>query len=294
MCKTLSLKTYAKINLTLDVTGKREDGYHNIDSIFEEISIYDTVTVSLNDSSEITVSCNVPGIPCDERNIVYKAASIFFEETGIRNPGIHINIEKNIPSQAGMGGGSTNAAGVFRILNELFETGLKDEKLCEISVRSGADTPFFIRGGLAHLSGIGDIIKPLSPLSEHYIVVAKGTEGVSTPAAYREIDSLENVPHQNTEAILKACAEDKIETLMANALNTFELTKLPDDISKIREIMKKHNTAGTLMTGSGAAVFGIFTDRSKAEAAEKELASLFPFAKLCSNICEYRNSIAES
>ncbi|MBP0962016.1 MAG: 4-(cytidine 5'-diphospho)-2-C-methyl-D-erythritol kinase [Oscillospiraceae bacterium] len=292
MSKTLSLKTYAKINLTLDVTGKREDGYHNIDSIFEEISIYDTVSVATNDSGRITVSCNVPGIPCDEHNIVYKAASIFFEETGIKNPGVHIHIEKNIPSQAGMGGGSTNAAGVFRILDKLFETNLSDEKLCEIAVRSGADTPFFIRGGLAHLSGIGDIIKPLSSLSEHYIVVAKGTEGVSTPAAYREIDSLENVPHQNTEAILKACRDDDINTLMANALNTFELTKLPDDIAKIRDIMKKHNTTGALMTGSGAAVFGIFTDKAKAEAAEKELASLYPFAMLCSNICPERNNFS--
>ncbi|MBQ5989131.1 MAG: 4-(cytidine 5'-diphospho)-2-C-methyl-D-erythritol kinase [Oscillospiraceae bacterium] len=292
MSKSLSLKTYAKINLTLDVTGKREDGYHNIDSIFEEISIYDTVSVATNDSGRITVSCNVPGIPCDEHNIVYKAASIFFEETGIKNPGVHIHIEKNIPSQAGMGGGSTNAAGVFRILDKLFETHLGEEKLCEISVRSGADTPFFIRGGLAHISGIGDIIGPLSPLSEHFIVVAKGTEGVSTPAAYREIDSLENVPHQNTEAILKACRDDDINTLMANALNTFELTKLPDDIAKIRDIMKKHNTTGTLMTGSGAAVFGIFTDKAKAEAAEKELASLYPFAMLCSNICPERNNFS--
>lgn len=292
MSKTLSLKTYAKINLTLDVTGKREDGYHNIDSVFEEISIYDTVSVATNDSGRITVSCSVPGIPCDEHNIVYKAASIFFEETGIKNPGVHIHIEKNIPSQAGMGGGSTNAAGVFRILDKLFETNLSDEKLCEIAVRSGADTPFFIRGGLAHLSGIGDIIKPLSSLSEHYIVVAKGTEGVSTPAAYLEIDSLENVPHQNTEAILKACRDDDINTLMANALNTFELTKLPDDIAKIRDIMKKHNTTGTLMTGSGAAVFGIFTDKAKAEAAEKELDSLYPFAMLCSNICPERNNFS--
>ena len=145
---------------------------------------------------------------------------------------------------------------------------------------------------LAHISGIGDIIGPLSPLSEHFIVVAKGTDGVSTPAAYREIDSLENVPHQNTEAILKACRDDDINTLMANALNTFELTKLPDDIAKIRDIMKKHNTTGTLMTGSGAAVFGIFTDKAKAEAAEKELDSLYPFAMLCSNICLERNNFS--
>lgn len=291
MNNSLSVKTYAKINLTLDVTGRRPDGYHNIDSIFEEISVFDIVMIEKNTSEKITVTCSVPGIPCDESNIVYKAAAVFFEETGISNPGININIEKHIPSQAGMGGGSTNAAGVFRILNSMFGAGLSDDRLREISVRTGADTPFFIRGGLAHISGIGDIITDLKPMSEHFIVAAKGTAGVSTPAAYREIDSLENVPHQDTAAVLSACSCDNIRELMKNALNTFELTSLPDDIENIRSIMKKHNTDGTLMTGSGAAVFGIFTDRNAAEAALSELKPLFPFAELCTNVCTDRNNL---
>lgn len=285
----LSVKTYAKINLTLDVTGKRPDGYHNINSIFEELSVYDTVTVQQNTSGMITVTCSVPGIPCDESNIVYKAAKLFFEVTGIDNPGINISIEKNIPSQAGMGGGSTNAAGVFRILNKMFDAGLDNNKLKEISVRTGADTPFFINGGLAHITGIGEIITELKPLSEHFIAVAKGNAGVSTPAAYREIDSLENVPHQNTEAVLRACEEDNICELMNNSLNTFELTTLPDDIEKIREIMIKHKASGAMMTGSGAAVFGIFTDKEAAVSAVNELSGLFPFAELCTNICSDRN-----
>lgn len=291
MNNRLSVKTYAKINLTLDVTGKRPDGYHNIDSIFEEISVYDIVTVEKNSTERITVTCNIPGIPCDESNIVYKAAAVFFEETGISNPGININIEKNIPSQAGMGGGSTNAAGVFRILNKMFETNLSVEKLKEISVRTGADTPFFINGGIAHITGIGDIITELSPMSEHHIVAAKGNAGVSTPAAYREIDSLQAVPHQNTISVLKACENDSISALMNEALNTFELTSLPDDINNIKKVMQKHGTIGTMMTGSGAAVFGIFTDKSQAEAATAELSALYPFAELCSNICPDRNNI---
>lgn len=291
MNNSYSIKTYAKINLTLDVTGKRPDGYHNIDSIFEELSVFDTVTVSLNDSEKTTVSCNVPEVPCDERNIVWKAADVFFSAAGIKNPGINIHIEKNIPCQAGMGGGSTNAAGVFKILRHIFNNKMTDEELRKISVKTGADTPFFIKGGLAHITGIGDIITELKPLSEHFIVVAKGTEGVSTAGAYKEIDSLSSPEHQNTEQILSFCANDDIVSLMSSALNTFELTTLPDDIGNIKLIMKKHGSAGTLMTGSGAAVFGIFTDRDKAEEACKELKSIYPFAELCSNICEDRNSI---
>ncbi|MDO5148724.1 MAG: 4-(cytidine 5'-diphospho)-2-C-methyl-D-erythritol kinase [Oscillospiraceae bacterium] len=291
MNKSFSIKTYAKINLTLDVTGRRSDGYHNIDSIFEEISVSDTVTVSLNDSEKTTVSCNVPEVPCDERNIVWKAADVFFSTTGVKNPGINIHIQKNIPCQAGMGGGSTNAAGVFRVLNRIFDTHMTDRQLMEISVRTGADTPFFIKGGLAHITGIGDIITELKPLSEHFIVVAKGTEGVSTAGAYKEIDSLSDPEHQDSERILNACANDNITTLMSSALNTFELTTLPGDIASIKSIMKKHGSSGTLMTGSGAAVFGIFTDRNKAAEACKELKNSYPFAELCSNICEDRNTI---
>ncbi|MBE6853788.1 MAG: 4-(cytidine 5'-diphospho)-2-C-methyl-D-erythritol kinase [Ruminococcus sp.] len=290
MNKQLSVKTYAKINLTLDVTEKRYDGYHNIDSIFEEISLFDTVTVSITDRGKTNVSCSEKDIPINENNIAFKAAEAFFEKTKIHNPGVDIFIEKKIPSQAGMGGGSTNAAGVIRILNNIFETGLSDEKLMKIALPVGADTPFFIKGGIAHITGIGEIISPLEPLSEHFIVVAKGDQGVSTPDAYRQIDSLKNVPHQNTEKILNAVANDDITTLMENSLNTFELTKLPDDIQKIKEIMKKHNAIKTMMTGSGAAVFGIFKERKTADAVCDELKKAFSFSGVYTNICGDRNT----
>lgn len=286
MNNTISIKTYAKINLTLDVTEKRPDGYHNIDSIFEEISLYDTVSVSTNNSGIISVSCNIPEIPCNENNIVFKAANTFFEKTGIDNPGINIHIEKNIPSQAGMGGGSTNAAGVFRILNNMFNTGLSDEDLMKMSLPVGADTPFFIKGGIAHITGIGEVNKCLKPLSKHYVVCAKGETGVSTPQAYREIDTLADIPHQNTEVILNAIENDDIITLMNNSLNTFELTSLPDDIKKIKEIMLRHNTVRTMMTGSGAAVFGIFTEKKSAEDACLELKDHFSFAGVYTNIID--------
>lgn len=278
-----SIRTYAKINLTLDVTEKRPDGYHNIDSIFEELSLYDIITVTMTGSENITITCNVPEIPCNEKNIVYKAADEFFRITGIKNPGINIDIQKNIPNQAGMGGGSTNAAGILRLLNNMFNAGLSDEELMSAGLKTGADTPFFIKGGLARITGIGEIIEPLSPLPSHYIVIAKGGEGVSTPQAYKEIDNLSAHPHQDTAKLLKAVSEGDLHSLMNGCLNTFELVSVPEDIEKIKHIMKKHNTIGTMMTGSGSAVFGIFTDKNDAENAYAELSRSFAFSGIYTN-----------
>ncbi len=273
----ITASTYAKINLSLDVTGKRPDGYHNIESIFEEISLCDTVTIEFNNSKNISVSCSKPGIPTDSRNIVWKAAAEFFKESGIENPGIHIHIDKNIPNEAGMGGGSTNAAGVLKLLNGYFKTQMDDEKLMKIAAATGADTPFFIKGKLCLVEGIGEIVKPLPPLPSHYIVCAKGNKGVSTPEAYRQIDLLENTVHHNKSEILKHINDSDISGLMPLCLNTFENTDIPDDIDAIKKIMKKHRTLGTMMTGSGAAVFGIFKDYTDADNACRELSEHFSF-----------------
>lgn len=273
----ISASTYAKINLSLDVTGKRPDGYHNIDSIFEEISLCDTVTIEFNNTKDISVSCSKPGIPTDSRNIVWKAASEFFKASDISNPGLHIHIDKNIPNEAGMGGGSTNAAGVLKLLNDYFNTQMNDEQLMEIAARTGADTPFFIKGKLCLVEGTGEIVKPLPALPTHYVVCAKGNKGVSTPEAYRQIDLLENTQHHSKTEILKHISNSDICGLMPLCLNTFEKTNIPEDIDTIKTIMKKHHTTGTLMTGSGSAVFGIFTDFTDADNACSELAKLFPF-----------------
>lgn len=282
---TISIKTHAKINLTLDVTEKRPDGYHNIDSIFEEISLYDTVSITVTDSEDITISCDNPDIPCDKNNIVYKASEKFFEYTGIKNRGLHIDIQKNIPSQAGMGGGSTNAAGVLKLLDKLYDTNLTDNELMKTGLSVGADTPFFIKGGLCHVTGIGEIVVPLPSLPKHHIIIAKGEGGISTPAAYKEIDSLKDPVHQNTQKILNAVTNKDINTLMSESINTFEFTQLPDDVLKIKEILKKHSPTGVHMTGSGSAVFGIFTDITKAENALAELKlKNFSFTGLYENI----------
>ncbi len=280
----ITASTYAKINLSLDVTGKRPDGYHNINSIFEEISLCDTVTIEFNNSENISVSCSKPGIPTDSKNIVWKAASEFFKASGISNPGLHIHIDKNIPNEAGMGGGSSNAAGVLKLLNSYFKTEMDDEQLIKIAARTGADTPFFIKGKLCLVEGLGEIVKPLPPLPSHYIVCAKGNKGVSTPEAYRQIDQLGDTVHHNSQELLKCIRNSDISRLMPLCINTFEKTDIPDDIENIKSIMKKYNTEGTMMTGSGAAVFGIFKNFADANNACSELSAKYAFCGTFINI----------
>ena len=280
----ISIKTFAKINLSLDVTEKRSDGYHNIDSIFEEISLHDIITVTQDDSDSISISCTRPGIPCNGKNIAYKAANEFFKYTGIRNTGISVHIQKNIPSQAGMGGGSTNAAGVLKILNKMFNADLSEKTLMEIGLKTGADVPFFIAGGLCYVTGTGDIVRKLSNLPEHYVAVAKGKAGISTPQAYKEIDTLIDAPHHDSQKLLSCISSGNIDELMKNCFNSFELVNHPDDIEKIKSVMSENNSIGTLMTGSGSAVFGIFADKASAQNAANVLSGIFPFSGVYTNV----------
>ncbi|MGN1480720.1 4-(cytidine 5'-diphospho)-2-C-methyl-D-erythritol kinase, partial [Porcipelethomonas sp.] len=187
---SIKVKASAKINLTLDVTGKTDNGYHLIESIFQSIGIYDYLTISKTEYG-IILSCDTPGIPCDSSNIAYKAAKLFLDETGI-DSGVKIDIEKHIPSQAGLGGGSSDGAGVLFSMNRLFGTGMSVSDLAEIGKKVSADTTFFLYGGTAFVQGTGEIINSIRYIPPVNIVVAKGQSGISTPQAYKLIDSLEN------------------------------------------------------------------------------------------------------
>ena len=196
----MKVKTAAKVNLALDVTEKLPNGYHNIKSVFQTVGLYDEITVELTDEG-ISLTCEVPEefaaadpIPCDERNIAYKAAKLFLEENGMTS-GCNISIKKGIPSQAGMGGGSTDAAAVIYCLSRL--TG----KSLEHTERLGADVPFFLTGGTAYVEGIGEKITPIADYSDRILVIAKGSQGVSTAEAYRAVDSLEVPVHPEAEKL---------------------------------------------------------------------------------------------
>ncbi|MCR5599184.1 MAG: 4-(cytidine 5'-diphospho)-2-C-methyl-D-erythritol kinase [Ruminococcus sp.] len=280
----MKVKTAAKINLALDVTGKLPNGYHTLESVFQTVGLYDEVTVELTESS-IELSCEVPEefaaadpIPCDERNIAYKAAKLFFEENGM-DCGCRIHIKKGIPSQAGMGGGSTDAAAVLYCLGELTGKSVsKPEKL-------GADVPFFLTGGTAYVEGIGERITPIADYSGRILVIAKGGEGVSTAEAYRNIDSLVSPLHPQAQKLADTIGEAPDEAYRYFG-NLFEEAVQLREVDEIKSLMLQNGALSAVMTGSGSAVFGLFTDRGKADICAEKLRGAGSFAAVCETVPE--------
>lgn len=280
------MKAAAKINLVLDVIGKLPDGYHAIESIFQTVDIYDKVTVEISDKfQDISVSCDVSHefaeadqIPCDERNIAYKAAKAFLDETGL-DMGCRIHIKKKIPSQAGMGGGSADAAAVLFCLRKMTGRGISHpEKL-------GADVPFFLTGGTAYVEGIGEKITKIADYDRQILVIAKGREGVSTGAAYGAVDALENPVHPNAKAFAEAVntAPEEAYKLVGNI---FEEAVDLQSVADIKAEMMSHGAGSAAMTGSGSAVFGIFRSEIQAKACEEALESRGFYAKVCRTVAE--------
>lgn len=277
---TVTLKVSAKINLSLDVTGKYDNGYHEIESIFQSVSIYDTLTVTKLDSPEIVISCSDPDVPCDKRNIVYKAAELFFRETKIIG-GAQIHIEKKIPSQAGLGGGSSDGAGVLYALNMLYDTGLYGRKLAELGGKVSADTAFFTVGGTAYVSGIGEEIQSIRYIPKVDMVIAKGASGISTPEAYSKIDSLVSPIHPQTQKLLKAIDKGKFLSKCKLCQNIFEMVTDLKDVTNLKRQMMENGAMTSVMSGSGSSVFGIFPDKESALKCADMLKEKYPFAAYC-------------
>lgn len=277
---SIKVQASAKVNLTLDVTGKRDDGYHNIESIFQSINIYDTITVSKSLNPLIDVSCDDPSIPCGKTNIVYKAAKLFFEKTGISH-GITINIEKNIPTQSGLGGGSSDGAAVLFALNVLFNTELDNKELTYLGGQISADTAFFTVGGTAFASGIGDVIEPIRFIPNVDIVVSKGYSSISTPSAYKKIDMLTNLRHPKTDKLLKAIDKGKFLNNCNLCENIFEAVTKLNDVNEIKRKMIRFGALTSLMSGSGSAVFGIFANSKEAIKCVEALNNEYPFCVHC-------------
>ena len=269
-------KAYAKINLYLEVMDRLPNGYHNIDSVMQTVSLCDGIEISIepSEATKIILTCNNPEVPCDERNTVYKAAERFLNKIG-QSAKVFINIEKVIPMCAGLGGGSADAAAVLRGLNKAYGECLSLEELCEIGVLVGADVPFCIRGGATVCKGIGEIFSHCEALSEEYgILIAIGNQGSPTPEAYRKIDNIKNRDiHVGSDAIVGALKTGDVKKICAELYNGFEKAVLPSnpECARIRRIMAISGADGVLMSGSGASVFGIFSDKKKMENAKNAL-----------------------
>lgn len=287
----MRVKTAAKINLALDVTGKLPNGYHTLESVFQTVGLYDELSVELTDSG-IELSCETPEqfasadpIPCDERNIAYKAAKLFFDENGM-DCGCRIHIKKGIPSQAGMGGGSTDAAAVLYCLGRLTGKSVaKPEKL-------GADVPFFLTGGTAWVEGIGEKITPISDYSGRLLVIAKGSEGVSTVEAYKRIDSLVSPCHPNAKKLAETINTDP-DSAFGCFGNLFEEAVQLSEVAEIEREMLECGALSAVMTGSGSAVFGLFEAADKAELCAEKLKDKGCISCVCMTVPESFEIIEE-
>ncbi len=258
-------RSYAKINLTLDVLGKRPDGYHDVEMIMQTVSLYDMIIVDKCDEG-IEIKTNLKFLPANENNIAYKAAREFFNYTNI-DKGCKIIIYKNIPVAAGLAGGSGNAAAVLCALDKLYNTNLSLEQLKEIGIKLGADVPYCITGGTALATGIGEIIAPLPSLPKCCILMVKPPISVSTAAIYNQIDSAEIPNRPNTNAMIEAIADGDINEISKNLSNVMGTVteSIHPIIRGIKNKMIKNGALGAVMSGSGPTVFGIFPDYETAK-----------------------------
>ena len=274
----VTVRTPGKINITLDVVGVRQDGYHLLESIMQAVDVTDTLTAEK--AADITLDV-MGGHPCPiEKNTAYKAAQVFFRDTGI-DGGVHLTLEKHIPQQAGMGGGSADAAAVLWALDRLYDAHLSAETLCRMGVQVGADVPFCVVGGTAFVTGIGEGIRPLAPLPNCHIVVAQPAEGVSTAEAYGAIDRAASLRHPDHAAALQALEAGDLPALCRQAENVFEQVTALAGVTSIRRRMEKFSPLCSRMTGSGSAVFAVFDDPQTANACLSALKADYPTAFLC-------------
>lgn len=259
------VKAYAKINISLDVVGKREDGYHYLRMLMQNVDLYDVI--SLNRMKErITISCNKPYVPKDERNLAYKAAECFFQTFQVGG-GVEIHIKKNIPVAAGLAGGSSNAAAVLKAMRELFAPNVTDDELLKLGLTIGADVPFCMIGGTALCEGIGEIITPLKPFRNQILVLIKPPFGVSTKEVYESLDITKIYRHPDTEKIIQAMEEENLRDIGSNMRNVLENVTLRKHavLKEIKDLMTAYGSVGAMMSGSGPTVFGFFEDMLKAQ-----------------------------
>lgn len=263
MVNGMKLKACAKINLTLDVIGKRDDGYHLIDSVFQSVSLCDEITVEKSDT--VSVICDDITI-CDKCNIAYKAAEKFFEYTAV-DGGAEINIKKYIPLASGMGGGSADAAAVVVALDKIYNTNLTEAQLCEIGLSVGADVPFCILGGTARVGGIGEKMQKLSDMPDCAILLIKHGKKLSTADMYKKVDaSPQSVFY--TQTVANAIKNNDLNTVCQNVYNAF--SAVCDNTELINNI-KITNPLAVSLSGSGPTVFAIYNNIADATKAKNTL-----------------------
>lgn len=275
MDRSVQVFGYAKINLHLDITGRRADGYHTVNTVMQTVSLCDEVTLTLREDERIFASCTVEGVPGDEKNLAVRAALLLREAVG-SSFGVEIQIKKSIPMAAGLAGGSADAAATLLGLNRLLGEPYSGAKLCEIGSHLGADVPFCIVGGTRFADGKGDVLHDFPNMPDCAIVIACEGEGVSTPWAYRRLDETfgnfeENFGYipKSIEPLKEALAEKDLREITAAMFNIFEEPVLAERpvAAELRSLFLSAGALGAMMSGSGPSVFSIFSSEEDAEKA---------------------------
>lgn len=271
----LKLQAMAKINLSLDVLNKRPDGYHNVKMVMQQIGLYDEIYLKKIEKG-IILETDCTFLPTDISNIAYKAADLVIKKYNI-DKGIYIYIKKNIPIAAGLAGGSTDAAAVIKGLNTLFQLNLSLKEMLELGTGIGADVPFCILGGGALAEGIGEKLTKINGLRSGWIVLSKPTVSVSTAEAYGSLQLGNIKKRPDTDALVDAIERDNLYDVSKNLCNVFEagIQKRHPIVKRIKRKMMQYGAMGSLMSGSGPSVFGIFKDYKRAKSAYGKLKLLF-------------------
>lgn len=256
---TLYECAYAKLNLTLDVLGKRSDNYHDLQSVMQTISIRDDIEIDIETGKPWSLECDKEGIPTDERNLAWKAAKIYFDTMKLDPNGITIRIKKRIPSGAGLGGGSADAAAVLRALNKHYDNPLSILALAELGASVGSDVPFCVIGGTAMVEGRGERIRKLPDMPDCVFVVCKPEFSISTPELYQKIDETAIAKRPDNAAMESALLAGDLGKVAENLCNVFDPLVTADhlELNYIKSIFNSYGSAGQQMTGSGSAVFAI-------------------------------------
>lgn len=268
----IELKALGKINLGLDVLGRRENGYHDVRMVMQTLYLYDNVTLIKKEEPGIEIESNLYFLPKDSGNIAWKAANLLMEEFNIPG-GIKIILNKYIPVAAGMAGGSSNAAAVLYGMNKMYKLGLSQQELMDRGVKLGADVPYCIMRGTVLAEGIGEILSPLPPMPKCQILIAKPLVSVSTKAIYEAIDSKEIEDHPDIDGIIEGLKKqdlNKIASSMGNVLEKVTIDMHPE-IAQIKNCILENGALGAMMSGSGPTVFGIFRSRRAAQEAYEKV-----------------------
>lgn len=270
---TLQEKAYAKLNLTLDVLGKRDDGYHELESVMQQITLCDEIEIDLETGEDWKLECDWEEIPTDSSNLAWKAVGVFYRSIGKDPQGVTIRITKRIPMQAGLAGGSADAAAVLRALNAYEGSPYSLEELARLGAKIGSDVPFCVFGGTALAKGRGEVLTRLPAMPQCFYCIVKPEFSVSTPELFAKMDQQEQVLHPDTAGMLKALEQNDLMHVAGYVFNSMESVVAAEhsEIMMIKDTLDSCGASGCAMTGSGSAVFGIFDAFDLAAMASMQL-----------------------